>query len=116
MAFTPTPFAATSLGITVAATSSALTAVALPVGTDVTTAGNVVRIVNEGPNICFVALGAAAVLATLPATGAGVTTCVPVLANSDIVLSRNPLVDRFISTICRASATATLTVQVGEGI
>ena len=113
---TTQPFSATALGITVAATSSALTAVALPVGADVTNSGNVIRIVNEGPNICFVALGAAGVLATLPTTGAGVTTCVPVLAGSDIVLSRSPLVDRYISTICRAAGTATLTVQVGEGI
>lgn len=110
------PFSATALCITVAATSSALTAVALPVGADVTTAGNSIRIVNEGPNICFVALGASNVAATLPTTGVGVTTCTPILAGEDIILSRSPLVDRFISTICRAAGTATLTVQVGEGM
>lgn len=108
------PFAATSLGITVAATASALTAVALPTGTDTKAAGNSVRIVNEGPNICFIALGASTVLATLP-TATGVTTCVPVLPSTDIVLSRAPGTDLFISTICRAAGTSTLTVQVGEG-
>lgn len=113
---TTQPFSATALGITVAATSSALTAVALPVGADVLGSGNSIRIVNEGPNICFIAMGTSAVLATLPATGAGVTTCTPVLSGEDIILTRTPLVDRFISTICRASGTATLTVHVGEGM
>lgn len=113
---TTQPFSATALGISVAATASALTAVALPVGVDTTTSGNSIRIVNEGPNVCFVALGTSAVAATLPTTGAGVTTCTPVLAGEDIILTRSPLVDRYISTICRASGTATLTVQVGEGM
>ena len=106
----PIPFTATANTKTVAATASALTAVALPTG-----AGNQVRIVNEGPNICFVALGAAGVLATLPTTGGGVTTCTPVLAGEDVILTRSPTVDINISTICRASGTATLTVSVGEG-
>ena len=109
------PFSASSLGISVAATAAALTAVALPVGTNVTTAGNSIRIFNEGPNVCFVALGASTVLATLPTTGAGVTTCCPIGIGEDVILTRSPLVDRFISTICRAAGTATLTVQVGEG-
>ena len=113
---TTQPFSATALGITVAATSSALTAVALPVGADTTNSGNSIRIVNEGPNICFIALGATNVAATLPTTGTGVTTCTPVLSGSDIILTRSPLVDRYISTICRAGGTATLTVQVGEGM
>ena len=104
------PFPATAKGITVAATSAALTAVALPTST-----GSQIRIVNEGPNACFIALGVAAVAATLPATGAGVTTCTAVLAGEDVVLTRSPLVDVYISTICRASGTATLTVSVGDG-
>lgn len=107
---TTEPFSAASPGITVAATASALTAVALPTGS-----GNKVRIVNEGPNICFVALGGASVAATLPTTGAGVTTCDAVLAGEDIILSRSTLAHTFISTICRASGTATLSVYVGEG-
>lgn len=115
MAASQVPFSATALTITVAGTQTALTAVALPVGTDVTTAGNSIRVVNEGPNICFIALGASTVLATLPTTGAGVTTCIPVLSGEDVILSRSPTSDRFISTVCRSSGTATLTVSVGEG-
>ena len=104
------PFSATCNGKTVAATSSALTAVALPTG-----AGNQIRIVNEGPSVCFIALGASSVLATLPTSGVGVTTCVAVLSGEDVILTRSPLVDLFISTICRAAGTATLSVYVGEG-
>lgn len=115
MSYSTAPFSGTALTITVAATASALTAVALPVGADTTTVGNSIRIVNEGPNICFIAMGASTVLATLPANGAGVTTCIPVLSGEDLILTRSPLVDRFISTICRSSGTATLTVSVGEG-
>ncbi len=104
------PFPCTANTKTVAATAVTLTAVALPTG-----AGNQIRLVNEGPNIAFVALGASTVTATLPTTGAGVTTCTPVLAGEDVVLTRSPLVDTFISTICRASGTATLTVSIGDG-
>ncbi len=105
------PFPCTANTKTVAATSSALTAVIVPVGT-----GNQIRIVNEGPNICFVALGASNVAATLPTTGNGVTTCTPVLAGEDVILSRSPLVDLYISTICRSNQTATLTVSIGDGV
>lgn len=108
------PYTATALGISVAATAAALTAVALPQGTDAQS-GNSIRVFNEGPNVCWFALGGAGVLATLPATGAGVRTCVPVGIGEDLILSRNPSADLFISTICRASGTATLTVSIGDG-
>lgn len=104
------PFTATCNGKSVAGTDSSLTAVVLPTG-----AGNQVRVVNEGPNVCFFALGAAGVTATLPTTGNGVKTCVAVLAGEDIILTRSPLVDLYISTICRSGGTATLSVYVGEG-
>ena len=104
------PFSCSSPAITVAATAAALTAVALPLSK-----GNVTRIVNEGPNIVFIALGALAVLATLPTTGNGTGTSTPVLVGEDVVFSRNPDVELYISTICRAAGTATLTVQCGEG-
>ena len=97
-------------GISVSATAVALTAVALPHSD-----GNSIRIVNEGPNIVFVALGASDVLATLPATGAGTRTCTPVLSGADVVLRRDPQIDKFISTICRAAGTATLTVHIDVG-
>ncbi len=97
-------------GISVAATAVALSAVALPLSD-----GNSIRIVNEGPNIVFVALGASDVAATLPTTGVGTRTCTAVLSGTDITLRRDPLVDKYISTICRAAGTGTLSVYVGEG-
>lgn len=101
---------ATATGKSVAATAAALTAVVLPAGD-----GKTVRVVNEGPNICFIALGASTVAATLPTTGAGTKTCCAVVPGTDVVFERNPAVDTHISTICRASGTATLSVYVGEG-
>ncbi len=105
------PFPSSAKTITVAATATALTAVALPTGS-----GNQMRVVNEGPNVAFIATGAVGVLATPPTTGAGVTTCSPVLAGEDVVFTRSPLVDVYISTICRASGVATLTVSIGDGV
>lgn len=103
-------FTTESPGISVAATASALTAVALPLSD-----GNSIRIVNEGPSIAFVAIGASTVLATLPTTGVGTVTCVPILSGEDIILRRDASKGKFISTICRAAGTATLTVHVGTG-
>lgn len=104
-----TLFNASAPGITVAATASALTAVALPAGS-----GNAIRIVNESADIAFVALGASTVAATLP-TSTAARTCTPVPANSDIIMRRDTVSELFISTICRATKTATLTVQIGDG-
>ena len=103
-------FGCSSAGITVPATATALVAVALP-----TSQGSAVRIVNEGSSIVFVALGLSSVLATLPTTGTGAVTCTPILVGEDVIFARNPYTDTFISTICRAAGTATLTVQCGEG-
>ena len=103
-------FGCSSAAITVPATAVALVAVLLPTGQ-----GSAMRIVNEGPNVVFVAIGASSVLATLPTTGTGTVTCTPVLVNEDLILARNPYTDLYISTICRAAGTATLTVAIGEG-
>lgn len=103
-------FSARAPGISVSATAAALSAVALPLGS-----GNSIRIVNEGPNHVFIALGASSVAATLPTTGAGTNTCTCVLAGSDVTLRREPSTDGYISTICRAAGTATLSVYIGEG-
>jgi len=104
-------FSATSPGITVPATQAALTAVALPTG-----AGSTMRIVNSGPDTCFVAIGTDAnVLATLPTTGAGLATCLEVLGNSDCVFRINRPATTHIATICRAVKTATLSVYIGDG-
>jgi hypothetical protein len=110
-------FATASSGITVAATATALTAVLLPLEglRESVDAGFIqLRIVNEGPSVVFVATGAASTIAaTLPTTTAA-KTCDAVLAGSDIVLTLPPS-HRYISTICRAAGTGTLTVYAGKG-
>ena len=103
-------FGSSSSGISVPATATALVAVAMP-----TSQGSGVRVVNEGPSVVFIAIGASTVLATLPTTGTGAVTCTPVLVGEDVIFARNPYTDTFISTICRSAGTAVLTVQCGEG-
>lgn len=74
-----------------------------------------VRIVNEGPNNAYIAVGASTVTATVP-TGTAAATATPVLAGTDITLSVIPG-ETHISAICRASATATLIVSgVSDGV
>ena len=108
MAQTQALFSAQSLTLPVSVTASASTSAALPA------VGNTIRLVNEGPNICFVSIGVGSQTATLP--NATVTaTSVPVLANCDVTLSIPAVSGLQISAICRASGTATLDVQVGEG-
>lgn len=103
------PFSATSKTLPVSVTASASASVTLP------GQGGNVRIVNEGPNIAFVSIGSGAQTATLPnATPTGTST--PVLPGSDIVLSIPNDTTYNISAICRTSGTATLDIQVGEGI
>lgn len=109
-------FQTASPGITIAVTSVASTAALLPV-TDVLDSidqGMVqIRVVNEGPNIAFLSIGKTGATATLPAAGA-TKTCDAVLAGADIILTLSPS-HRYISAICRASGTATLSVYVGRG-
>jgi hypothetical protein len=76
--------------------------------------GNTLRIVNEGPNVVFISVGSGAQTATLP-TGTAAATCTAVMPG-DTSLSIAPDAVYNISAICRASQTATLTVQVGEGV
>jgi hypothetical protein len=102
------PFTATSKTKPISVTSTASTSTALP------GQGNVVRIVNEGPNIAFVSIGSGAQTATLP-NATPVSTSTPVLAGTDISLSISNDAVYNISAICRAAGTATLDVQVGEG-
>lgn len=103
------PFTASGLGINVTATTGALPAVALPAA-----AGNSMLLFNEGPNNAWIAVGSAAVLATLPTTGAGAVTCTPIPAGAIFVLTRAPATDLFISTITR-TGTAVIDVNIGEG-
>ncbi len=114
-----TPFPADGIGKAVAATAVALAAVALPSVTAPTTpnvSGCQIMLFNEGPDHCWIAVGTADVLATLPTTGAGVRTCTPLAAGAILVLSISPLVHTHISTICRSTKTATVTVNVGSGV
>ena len=104
------PIRCSSVGTTVAATATVLTAVEIPGD------GSVLRVVNEGPNIVFIAVGGPTVAATLPGAYPGVVTCTAVLAGSDVVFSRDTTTETYISTICRAASTATLTVMTGEGL
>lgn len=77
--------------------------------------GNSIRIVNEGPNVAFVAISPAATSATVPGALPGTTSCTPVLPGSDVTLGMcNNL--NFISAICRAAGSAVLSVTVGEGM
>lgn len=104
-------FSAQSATIAVAATATASVAALLPF------ACGTLRIVNEGPNMAFVAVAATAVgaVATLPA-GAAAQTCTPVLPASDITLSIAGATAQYISAICRAAGTAVLSVSTGEGV
>lgn len=103
------PFSATSLTKPISVTATASTSTVLP------GQGNSVRIVNEGPNIAFVSIGSGSQTATLP-NATPTATSTPILAGEDAVFSIPNDAIYNISAICRASGTATLDVQVGEGI
>lgn len=105
----PLPFSASSKTAPITVTATASTSAALP------GQGNTVRIVNEGPNVAFVSIGAGAQTATLP-NATPTATSTPVLAGTDVAFSIPNDAVYNISAICRASGTATLDVSVGEGI
>lgn len=105
----PLPFSAQAKTLPISVTATASSSVALP------SAGSVVRIVNEGPNTAFVSIGEGSQTATLP-NATPTATSTPVLAGMDISLSIPAAAVLNISAICRASGTALLDVQVGEGI
>ena len=108
------PFSGGSKTKPISVTDSASTSTALP------GIGDTVRLVNEGPNNCFVSIGTGTQTATLP-NATPTATSTPVLAGSDISLTfpkdsaASPIALN-ISAICRASGTATLCVQVGQGV
>src|SRR3989304_924607 len=104
-----TLFQTQSPGISISVTSTASTAVALPV-TDILDSlvqgQSHLRVVNEGPNIAFIAVG--------KTTATAAKTCDAVLAGEDMILTLSPNA-RYISAICRAAGIATLSVYVGRG-
>lgn len=103
------PFSAQAATLDISVTSSASTSTALP------NKGNTIRVVNEGPNVCWMSIGSGTQTATLPATSSPVSTCTPIPVG-DITLGIPNDAVYNISTICRASQTARLSVQVGEGV
>lgn len=116
------PFTAQAATKPISVSDTASTSTALPA------VGNSIRLVNEGPNTCFVSIGTGTQTATLP-NATPTKTSTPVLAGEDLILTipkpeatadgtgaftaPTPL---NISAICRAAGTATLDVQVGDGI
>lgn len=95
-----------SLPITV--TSTASTSAALP------SQGKTLRIVNEGPNVAFISVGSGAQTAALP-NATPTATSTPVMpGDTSLCIPGDAIYN--ISAVCRASQTATLTVQVGEGV
>lgn len=102
------PFSFTSKTLDVSVTSTASASGALP------GQGNSLRIVNEGPNIAFVSVGSGAQVATLPSSVTPVATCTPV-PPGDYVFTLPGDAIYNVSAVCRASQTARLSIQVGEG-
>ncbi len=104
----PIPFSAQAKTLPISVTSSASSSTALP------SAGNTLRVVNEGPNDAFISVGTGAQTATLP-NATPTATSTPVLAGSDVSFTIPGDAALNISAICRATGTATLSCQVGEG-
>lgn len=102
------PFSGQAKCFNIAVTTTASGSVALP------GVGDSIRLVNEGPNVCYVAIGSGAQTATLPSSTAA-TTCTPVLAGTDVTFGIPWDATLQISAITR-SGTATLNVQVGTGL
>lgn len=98
---------ATTIALTANATASA--AALLPFSC------STIRIVNEGPNVMFVAVGDSAVAATLPQAAPGNMKATAVLPSSDITMGIAAGA-QYISAICRAAGTAVASVQTGEGM
>lgn len=102
------PFSAQAKTLDISVTASASTSTALPAQ------GNTLRVVNEGPNVCFVSIGSGTQTATLPSSSVPVATCTPLMPGDTSLTIPGDAVYN-ISAICRASQTARLSVQVGEG-
>lgn len=102
-------FSATAPTLDISVTATSSTSKALP------GQGSKVRIVNEGPYVCWVSIGSGSQTATLPATSSPVATCTPVAVGDCILTIPSDAVYN-IAAICRSTQTARLSVQVGEGV
>lgn len=105
-------FLSNALTLAIAVTSTSSTSAALPA------VGTSVRLVNEGPNRCYVSIGSGAQTATVPPTSNPVATCTPILPGADMVfgIPNNSATPYNIAAICRTGESATLIVQCGGGI
>ena len=103
-----TLLSAQSPAFLISATTTATAAVALPAKE------STVRVVNEGPNNAYICIAAAPTAATVP-TATAAATCTPVLAGSDVAFSIPVDQVYYISAITKVG-TATLDVQIGEGV
>lgn len=101
-------FSAQCLTLPISVTSTASTSVALP------SVGNTIRLFNEGPDPCFISVGVGSQTATLP-NATATATSTPVYPG-DTSLGIPAVTGLQISAITRATKTAQLDVQVGEGI
>lgn len=108
MAGNMNPIGAQCKSLPITVTSTASTSAALPA------LGNTLRIVNEGPNVAFISIGAGAQTATLPNATPTATSFPVVVGDSSFTIPNDQVYN--ISAICRASQTATLDVSVGEGV
>lgn len=104
----PNPISAQCLTKPITVTSTASTSMALPA------VGNTLRIVNEGPNVAFISVGAGTQTATLPNATATATSFPVVVGDSSFTIPNDQAYN--ISAVTRAAQTATLVVSVGEGI
>lgn len=100
-------FSAQAKTVSVAVTATASSSAALP------GRGNQVRLHNEGPNAAFISVGSGAQTATVP-DGTAAATCTPVPVGDMTLTIPSDAVYNF-SLICRASQTAQVNIQVGEG-
>ena len=103
------PFSVDSKVLAINATDVASTSQPLPGH------GDSLRILNEGPNNAYFSIGIGTQTATLPPTVVPNNTSVPIPAGEDCTFTL-PNSDTYnISVICRATETARVIVQVGEG-
>lgn len=100
-------FGIPSKTLPIAATDVASSSTSLP------NKGNTLRVVNEGPNVAFIAIGSGTQVATLP-NATPTFTSIPVIVG-ETTFGIDPSIVLNISSICRSSQTAQLDFQVGEG-
>lgn len=104
------PFYAQAKTFKIDVTATSSTNITLPTS-DVST----IRLVNDSYSTVFVAIGIGDQVATLP-TGTAVDTCTPLLGGADVTLTIPRGAAMKIAAICKTGETATIYVQVGEGV